>query len=920
MRKIEVATATIPDWFYVTECSQEQLDVLRLLPGTRILKNELQVHASIVRTQPDNYNVVYDNSSSWFDYDSAKADMSTFDVLNKIARPYQVEDANFFLSRSGGIQGSEVGVGKTLSSALAAQLTGLKPVLVMGTLLSSQPWCSEKGDITKFFNVSPVHLQGRKGLDPTIFEQPNDGWWYCHYDILEAWIPWIFTKLRPRVAIFDEVHKISPTAKRGKAALAISRFKEMKLRIVISATPVRNKRIDLWMPMELASPGCIGERHTYGLYFCLPGDAPITMSDFTEKQLSEIKIGDTVLGWKKKNNTKGSNRKLVPSKVKNILVKESELQKVIMSNGDELICTPDHKWLNGIAPSGATNEYMPIMSRIPKNDHGYKNNVLVKFNKIELPPVKFTTDYQLGYLYGIFCGDGTCFKTTQTVEHPLKKKVFNSIVRHAVVLGSNDYEIIERTQKFLKTFNLDFKLSPPKSDKLWRLTNSDPSGYNFFKSKQNKTNQWMRGYLGGMYDAEGSYRNIYQNKIANPISYKNILDALNFFKFKVSSNDIGHTIKGGREEFLRFWSLAQPVLKRKLISFLYVKSGKFLKNKVSVKKIIPLPGKHKVYTLTTETGNYVAYNYGSRNCDGQPNQFGGWDYNGETHNEELKARLSYLYIRRTKADVMSYLPPIVRQGNEIELPETSAVEYEKYKSAEQDIRQFLKKFEGKNIAPGIHGERLIQLGQLLHILSKGKANATAELAGDTASTTGKCVVFCWFKDTAKAICKKIESMYEGEVQVFGPVTGEDPVKTRIDQASAFAESKVPSVYVATLASASESINELVASQELIINDLYWNPLLLIQAEGRLHRGGQTGSVHVVYVTGKDTIDVDLLDMLYKKASTMESLGVGSDSKQLIQSLGGQAPDDNLGKFIKAIESEIQSNGYGLDDEDEFSDD
>lgn len=574
MTKVEVASSPIPDWFYVTECTQEQLDVLRLLPGTRLFKNELQIHASVIKTQPENYNVVYDNTAAWFGYDASKIDDTSLNVMNTIARPYQIEDANFFLSRSGGIQGSEVGTGKTISSALAAQLTGLKPVLVMGTLLSSQPWCSEKGDITKFFNVSPIHLQGRKGLDPSIFEQPNDGWWYCHYDILEAWIPWIFTKLRPKVAIFDEVHKISPTAKRGKSALAIARFKDMKLRIVISATPVRNKRIDLWMPMELASPGCVGERHNFGLYF----------------------------------------------------------------------------------------------------------------------------------------------------------------------------------------------------------------------------------------------------------------------------------------------------------------------------------------------------------CDGQPNEFGGWNYNGETHNEELKARLSYLYIRRTKSDVMSYLPPIVRQGTEIDLPEASAIDYEKYKNAEQDIRKFLKQFEGKNIAPGIHGERLIQLGQLLHILSKGKANATAELAGDTASTTGKCVVFCWFKDTARAIAKKIASLYEGEVQVFGPVTGEDPVKVRIDQASGFAESKVPSVYVATLASASESINELVAAQELIINDLYWNPLLLIQAEGRLHRGGQRGSVHVVYMLGKDTIDVDLLDMLYKKASTMESLGVGNDSKQLVQSLGGQAPDDNLSKFIKAIESEINKNGYGLDDEDEFSND
>lgn len=568
--RTQVATSEIPDWYYVVDCSAEQLEILKTIPGVRVWKNALQIHKSLVKATND-YEVVYDNESAWFDYDASKVTPETINVLSNVARQYQVEDAQFLLNHSGGIIGSETGTGKSISSALGASLTGLKPVLVMGTLLSSQPWCSENGDPSKFFHVNPIHLQGRKGLDPSIFEQPNDGWWYCHYDILEAWLPWIFTKLRPKVSIFDEVHKISPTAKRGRAALAISRFKEMKLRIVISATPVRNKRIDLWMPLELASPDCVGTRSQFGTYF----------------------------------------------------------------------------------------------------------------------------------------------------------------------------------------------------------------------------------------------------------------------------------------------------------------------------------------------------------CDGQPNAFGGLSYDGETHNEELKARLKEMYIKRTKADVMSYLPPIVRQGNEITLDSTTKEEYAQYKAAEQDIRSFLQSYEGKRLAPGIHGERLIQLGKLLYILSKAKASATAELACDSANLNRKCVVFCWFKETAKIIAALIK---KENVEVYGPITGEDPVKKRIDQAVAFANATEPAVYVATLASASESINELVASQELIVNDLYWNSLLLIQAEGRLHRGGQQGSVHVVYVTCKDTIDQDLLEMLYKKASTMESLGVDSNAKDLLTSIGGQAPDDNLSLFIQNIEKEVATNGFGLDDHDDFQDD
>jgi SWI/SNF-related matrix-associated actin-dependent regulator 1 of chromatin subfamily A len=569
--KIQIATSQIPDWYYLVDSTPEQLEFLRTLPGARIIKNQLQIHKSLVFARNEEFTIVYDQGYKWFDYSNNVINPSAYAVRDKIARPYQVEDAQFFLGRSGGVMASETGVGKTLTAALAAELSGLKPVLVMGTLLSSQPWCSENGDTNKFFGIQPIHLQGRKNLDPNIFNQPNDGWWYCHYDILDAWIPWIFTRLRPRVAIFDEVHKTSPKAKRGKAALAISHFKEMRMRIVISATPVRNKRIDLWMPLELAAPDCVGDYFAFGNYF----------------------------------------------------------------------------------------------------------------------------------------------------------------------------------------------------------------------------------------------------------------------------------------------------------------------------------------------------------AGGQPNEHGIMTYDGETHNEELKARLKHLFIKRTKAEVMSYLPPIVRQGIEIELDNTAQEQYTKYKAAERDIRSFLQNFEGKALAPGINGERLIQLGKLLAILSRGKAVATSELAIDTANNTGKCVVFCWFKDVAKQIA---EAIGKTDVEVYGPITGQDPVKVRIDQAKAFAASTEPAVYVATLASASESINELVAAQELIINDLYWNPLLLIQAEGRLHRGGQEGSVHVVYMVGKNTIDFDLLDMLYRKASAMETLGVDMHVKSLVGSIGGSAPDDDLKTFIKAIENEVQKNGYALDDEDEFSND
>jgi hypothetical protein len=71
------------------------------------------------------------------------------------------------------------------------------------------------------------------------------------------------------------------------------------------------------------------------------------------------------------------------------------------------------------------------------------------------------------------------------------------------------------------------------------------------------------------------------------------------------------------------------------------------------------------------------------------------------------------------------------------------------------------------------------------------------------------------------------------------------------------------------------------------------------------------------MTGKNTIDSDLLDMLFNKASTMETLGVDDSTKSLVEQIGGAAPDDNLDVFIKNVLSEVTTNAYGLDDEDEI---
>lgn len=533
---------------------------LRDFPGTWVNRGRLLVHRNLVVTDA-RFNPIYEGSAWRRDNLLLQNDSKFSDLLAKL-RPYQREYVEFAATRPGTVNADDLGTGKTLQALGAARASRKLPVLVVGTLLTKSVWTGAGGEPQKWLDLNVIALEGRKGANPEVFQQPNDGWWFIHYDVLEAWIPYIFGTLRPKVVIFDEAHNATPKTKRGVAAEAISRFSGIEKRIVLTATPIRNRRIDMWSILNLAAPDGFGNKHQFGIFYC----------------------------------------------------------------------------------AGQQGEYS-------------------------------------------------------------------------------------------------------------------------------------------------------------------------------------------------------------------------------------------------------------------------WVYDGQSRNEELQARMKEVMVRRTKAEVMQYLPPMTRQLTEIEISKTAAEQYSTYKAAEHDIRKFLLG-EGKKLASGINGEQLVRISKMLAILSDAKKETTSELAIEAANTAGKVVVFCWFKNTAAHICERLQ---KAKVKVFGPITGDLPIKKRIEHAEKFAKCVTPTAYVATLAAASESINQLAACQEMINNDLYWKPLVHLQAEGRLHRGGQKGAVHVNYVIAKGTIDAYLLEALTRKANATADVGIRDDGQALVRTLGSQeVPPDDFDSLVAQLTKFTAEEGFEID--------
>ena len=120
--------------------------------------------------------------------------------------------------------------------------------------------------------------------------------------------------------------------------------------------------------------------------------------------------------------------------------------------------------------------------------------------------------------------------------------------------------------------------------------------------------------------------------------------------------------------------------------------------------------------------------------------------------------------------------------------------------------------------------------------------------------------------------------------------------------------------VMALAAASESINQLAVAQQGVVNDLYWKPLVMLQMEGRLHRGGQVGdSVHFQYVLAANTIDDLLVETLARKAETILDAGIVDDGQALVKSLGSaNGPVDELDAFVTAIRNEAEKGQLDFD--------
>lgn len=258
-------------------------------------------------------------------------------------------------------------------------------------------------------------------------------------------------------------------------------------------------------------------------------------------------------------------------------------------------------------------------------------------------------------------------------------------------------------------------------------------------------------------------------------------------------------------------------------------------------------------------------------CGAYQNQWGGKENRGATRLDELKLRLQYVMLRRTKEDVSAELPPMTRQ-----------------------IRWVPVTKEAK-VATEAAALKQIPFAEAL----KATLGAKMDAAMEAAKSAGKFLLFTWMKAHAEQMYQELLSDgYDVEL-----ITG-DITHAEREAAIQRAQQRGASV-VASIDSSNAGIDGLQhVADTVVFHHLDYVPIKMAQAEARLHRIGQKNPVTVIYIAMEDSADVFVVSTVIDKLDQWRA-SMGNDSTAAMNDTLSQQNNDYEKAALAAIYASME---------------
>jgi DNA repair photolyase len=386
------------------------------------------------------------------------------------------------------------------------------------------------------------------------------------------------------------------------------RFYEVQAKSILNRVPKASRMPFRWTINPYR--GC-----THACTYCTHPDTPILLADGRTRKLSDLQVGDAIYG----TVVRGSYRRYVHTEVLAHWPTVKDAYRVTLEDGTELVASGDHRFLSDRGWMYVTGTEQGSGRR----PHLTTNNKLMGFGGFATEP-DITPDYRQGYLCGVIRGDG------HLGSYSYERAGRAGGDAHRFRLALVDLDALRRARDYLDRLDLttdqflfQAAVGNRRSVQAIRTSARDKVAAirDLVRWPRAPGLDWCKGFLAGMFDAEGSNGGAIRiaNTDAEIIAW--IEYCLRRLGFEHVVERTGHAnglryvrLTGGLQQKMRFFHTADPAIARKRsIADVAIKGDA----KLGVVSIEPL-GRMELYDITTGTGDFIANGVVSHNCFARP--------------------------------------------------------------------------------------------------------------------------------------------------------------------------------------------------------------------------------------------------------------------------------------------------------------
>lgn len=218
----------------------------------------------------------------------------------------------------------------------------------------------------------------------------------------------------------------------------------------------RTKVGELMFPARFPRDVVESLKEDLGEFGCTPKESPILMADLSMKPISEICVGDKIIGFERRirPDNKQSKMKLAHAEVLAVhKYPKAKIVKMTLDSGESIRCTRDHKWY---LSRSNTKDGRKIYGQVILG-----RTKLARVCNVELPELNAAEERMAGWLAGFYDGEGTV---------SLCKKYSDGNYRDSAVIqfyqgAEKNLPICEKLESILNHFKFDYSINERQGKK-----------------------------------------------------------------------------------------------------------------------------------------------------------------------------------------------------------------------------------------------------------------------------------------------------------------------------------------------------------------------------------------------------------------------------------------------------------------------